>query len=129
MGTGPYRGTVNLPQTKFNMRANSKQREPQLQKWWQQEQVYEGLSQNNTGPPFTLHDGPPYANGDLHCGHALNKARPLVVGGASAAGYCGTAGPAAWLGASDADLRWKADTADCQGPDWWPWSRQACLGK
>ena len=57
------------------MRANSKQREPQLQKWWQQQKVYEGLSQNNTGEPFTLHDGPPYANGDLHCGHALNKAR------------------------------------------------------
>ena len=55
------------------MRANSKQREPQLQTWWQENKVYEGLSQGNTGEPFTLHDGPPYANGELHCGHALNK--------------------------------------------------------
>lgn len=70
---GPYRKTVNLPQTKFNMRANSEQREPELQKWWQQSQIYEKLCQENKGEPFILHDGPPYANGDLHIGHALNK--------------------------------------------------------
>lgn len=70
---GPYRGTVNLPQTKFNMRANSKQREPQLQDWWSKAKVYESLSRDNVGEPFILHDGPPYANGDLHIGHALNK--------------------------------------------------------
>ncbi|KAK9813953.1 hypothetical protein WJX73_006457 [Symbiochloris irregularis] len=75
----PYRTTVNLPQTKFNMRANSKQREPELQKWWQKSQVYEKLSQENAGEPFILHDGPPYANGDLHIGHALNKILKDVI--------------------------------------------------
>ena len=70
---GPYKNTVNLPQTKFNMRANSKQREPEIQKFWASEQVYETLLEQNSGGIYTLHDGPPYANGDLHCGHALNK--------------------------------------------------------
>ena len=78
LAAGPYKDTVNLPQTKFNMRANSKQREPELQRFWAKEKVYEGLSRNNPGEPFTLHDGPPYANGDLHCGHALNKVPPSV---------------------------------------------------
>ena len=48
-------------------------REPELQAWWKEQQVYEQLAATNTGEPFTLHDGPPYANGDLHIGHALNK--------------------------------------------------------
>ena len=73
---GPYKDTVNLPKTKFNMRANSKQREPELQKFWAREKVYERLSREGPGEIFTLHDGPPYANGDLHCGHALNKVTP-----------------------------------------------------
>ncbi|MEB3261310.1 MAG: isoleucine--tRNA ligase [Cyanobacteriota bacterium] len=55
------------------MRANARQREPELQAFWAQQQVYERLSQRNAGAPFTLHDGPPYANGVLHVGHALNK--------------------------------------------------------
>ena len=78
LSAGPYRKTVNLPQTKFNMRANSKQREPELQKWWQKSQIYERLSQENKGEPFILHDGPPYANGDLHIGHALNKVASIT---------------------------------------------------
>lgn len=68
-----YSKTVNLPQTKFDMRANSVVREPQLQQFWQDQRIYEQLSRENPGPAFTLHDGPPYANGDLHIGHALNK--------------------------------------------------------
>ncbi|KAL4446248.1 hypothetical protein ABPG77_003055 [Micractinium sp. CCAP 211/92] len=68
-----YSKTVNLPQTKFDMRANSVVREPQLQQFWQDNRIYEQLSRENPGPAFTLHDGPPYANGDLHIGHALNK--------------------------------------------------------
>ncbi len=68
-----YKDSVNLPQTNFNMRANSVTREPELQKFWEEEQIYQRLSQNNPGEPFILHDGPPYANGDLHIGHALNK--------------------------------------------------------
>ncbi len=55
------------------MRANAIKREPELQKFWAENQIYEGLSQNNPGELFILHDGPPYANGVLHMGHALNK--------------------------------------------------------
>jgi len=68
-----YKETVNLPQTDFNMRANAVKREPELQNYWAENQIYEQLSQNNPKEPFILHDGPPYANGSLHMGHALNK--------------------------------------------------------
>ena len=68
-----YKDTVNLLKTKFDMRANAIKREPELQKFWKENQIYEKLSQNNPGEIFILHDGPPYANGSLHLGHALNK--------------------------------------------------------
>ncbi|MGI0490721.1 isoleucine--tRNA ligase [Alkalinema pantanalense CENA528] len=70
---GSYKETVNLPQTKFDMRANAVKREPEIQKLWNDERIYETLAQENPGELFVLHDGPPYANGDLHLGHALNK--------------------------------------------------------
>ena len=73
IGSGKYRGTVILPSTTLNQRANSLVREPELQKWWEDNDIYGSLSENNTGDIFILHDGPPYANGDLHIGHALNK--------------------------------------------------------
>jgi isoleucyl-tRNA synthetase len=71
--SGSYKNTVNLPQTKFDMRANATKREPEIQKLWEDNKVYSRLSQQNPGEPFILHDGPPYANGSLHIGHALNK--------------------------------------------------------
>jgi isoleucyl-tRNA synthetase len=55
------------------MRANAVKREPELQKFWAEQKIYETLSQSNPGELFILHDGPPYANGALHIGHALNK--------------------------------------------------------
>jgi isoleucyl-tRNA synthetase len=70
---GVYSATVNLPKTDFNIRGMSKVKEPEIQQYWQDNGIYEGLSQSSDGETFTLHDGPPYANGDLHCGHALNK--------------------------------------------------------
>lgn len=70
---GTYKNTINLPKTKFDMRANAVKREPELQQFWAQQQIYNKLSQNNPGDLFVLHDGPPYANGDLHAGHALGK--------------------------------------------------------
>lgn len=69
----PYSSTVNLPKTTFEQRANATKREPQLQAFWADQKVYERLSRDNPGDTFVLHDGPPFANGPLHCGHALNK--------------------------------------------------------
>jgi isoleucyl-tRNA synthetase len=74
-----YKETVNLPQTEFNMRANAVQREPELQQFWADNQIYEQLSQNNPKDSFILHDGPPYANGSLHMGHALNKVLKDII--------------------------------------------------
>ncbi|CAK6697850.1 Isoleucine--tRNA ligase [Synechococcus sp. CBW1107] len=68
-----YKDTLNLLQTPFSMRANAKTREPELQKFWAELDLYQRLSRGNPGEVFTLHDGPPYANGPLHVGHALNK--------------------------------------------------------
>lgn len=72
-GQGPYNPTVILPLTEFSLRANSPVREPQIQAHWEAQRTYESLLESAPGAPFTLHDGPPYANGDLHIGHALNK--------------------------------------------------------
>ena len=72
-GDSKYSKTVLLPTTTFDQRANSLKREPELQKFWLDAKVYERLAESNTGAKFVLHDGPPYANGDLHIGHALNK--------------------------------------------------------
>ena len=69
-----YAATVLLPQTKFEMRANSVQKEPLMQKWWLENNIYKTIANDESKvESFTLHDGPPYANGDLHIGHALNK--------------------------------------------------------
>ena len=76
---GPYRASVLLPQTSFSQRANAKTREPELQRLWEETGVYERLSRSNPGERYTLHDGPPYANGDLHIGHALNKILKDVI--------------------------------------------------
>ncbi|MBW4426143.1 MAG: isoleucine--tRNA ligase [Nostoc desertorum CM1-VF14] len=71
--SGSYKDTVNLPKTNFDMRANAIKREPEIQKFWEENKIYDRLSENNPGELFILHDGPPYANGSLHIGHALNK--------------------------------------------------------
>lgn len=61
------------------MRANSIKREPELQQFWAEQTIYERLSQTNPGEIFVLHDGPPYANGSLHMGHALNKVLKDII--------------------------------------------------
>ena len=71
--SGKYSKTVRLPETSFDQRANALQREPSIQKWWEENKIYEKLSELNPGEKYILHDGPPYANGDLHIGHAMNK--------------------------------------------------------
>ncbi|MCU7959512.1 MAG: isoleucine--tRNA ligase [gamma proteobacterium symbiont of Bathyaustriella thionipta] len=69
-----YKKTLNLPKTKFPMKGNLAQREPERLKKWQQNKLYEQIRSACAGrPKFILHDGPPYANGDIHIGHAVNK--------------------------------------------------------
>ncbi len=69
-----YNQTLNLPKTEFPMRASLPQREPEFLKEWEKNDVYKRLMEVNAQKPlFVLHDGPPYANGDIHIGHALNK--------------------------------------------------------
>ncbi len=69
-----YRDTLCLPKTSFSMKANLTQREPQLRKEWAKEDIYGQIRKARKGAPlYILHDGPPYANGDIHMGHVINK--------------------------------------------------------
>lgn len=69
-----YNKTLNLPKTDFPMKANLPVREPQMMQKWDKEDLYHSLMKKNEGKPmYVLHDGPPYANGDIHLGTALNK--------------------------------------------------------
>ena len=69
-----YSKTLNLPQTDFPMRANLPEREPEMLEYWRKEQIYEKkVAQSKGKTKFILHDGPPYANGNIHIGTALNK--------------------------------------------------------
>ena len=78
-GRPSYKDTLNLLQTGFGMRANAVKREPELQAFWNENGIDGQLGLKNSGSPFTLHDGPPYANGALHMGHALNKVLKDVI--------------------------------------------------
>jgi isoleucyl-tRNA synthetase len=71
--TPDYKTTLNLPKTDFPMRAGLPKREPEWLARWANMGVYDRLREKEGRKPFTLHDGPPYANGNLHIGHALNK--------------------------------------------------------
>ena len=84
-----YSKTLNLPQTEFPMRANLPEREPQMLKYWQDEQIYDKKQAAAAGrPKFVLHDGPPYANGNIHIGTALNKIlKDIIVKYKSLQGY------------------------------------------
>ena len=69
-----YKPTLNLPETAFPMRGNLANREPQMLKQWTEKKLYEQIRSAKAGKKtFILHDGPPYANGDIHIGHAVNK--------------------------------------------------------
>src|SRR5690625_6038861 len=69
-----YKETLLMPKTKFPMRGNLTNKEPIRREEWENNKVYEkSLDRTKGRPLFVLHDGPPYANGDLHIGHALNK--------------------------------------------------------
>ncbi|MCI5126212.1 MAG: isoleucine--tRNA ligase, partial [Candidatus Electrothrix sp. AR5] len=75
-----YRDTLNLPQTKFKMKANLTQKEPQYLKRWDKEKLYQKLQEAAADKPlFILHDGPPYANGNIHLGTAFNKVLKDII--------------------------------------------------
>jgi len=84
-----YKDTINLPNTAFPMKANLANREPQMLKQWEESGLYERIQAHTAGRPlFILHDGPPYANGDIHIGHAVNKIlKDMVVKSRLLAGF------------------------------------------
>ena len=84
-----YKQTLNMPRSGFPMRAGLPQREPEMLKAWAELDVYHELLKKNAGKPrFSLHDGPPFSNGDLHMGHALNKAlKDFIIRSHAMRGY------------------------------------------
>ncbi|UWR23362.1 isoleucine--tRNA ligase [Sulfitobacter sp. S190] len=86
--TPDYKSTLNLPQTDFPMRAGLPKREPAWLERWERIGIYDRLREKTGRTPFTLHDGPPYANGHLHIGHALNKTiKDMIVRSHQMMGY------------------------------------------
>src|SRR5262245_31137732 len=84
-----YKDTLNLPVTDFPMKANLAQREPEILQKWQNLDIYHKmLAMRDPAKSFQLNDGPPYANGDIHIGHALNKIlKDIVVKSKALSGY------------------------------------------
>jgi isoleucyl-tRNA synthetase len=84
-----YKHTLNLPFTDFSMKANLPNREPAMLTQWQENGIYEKIREARAGAKkFILHDGPPYANGHLHCGHALNKIlKDIIVKSKTMSGF------------------------------------------
>ena len=84
-----YKDTLNLPSSKFPMKANLPQREPEMLKFWDQINLYKKLREKSEkSNKYILHDGPPYANGDIHIGHAVNKIlKDIVIKSKTISGY------------------------------------------
>lgn len=84
-----YKHTLNLPKTDFPMRGNLAKREPEMLRRWQESDIYQQIRAASEGRPrFILHDGPPYANGDIHLGHVVNKVmKDMIVKSKQLAGY------------------------------------------
>ena len=84
-----YKNTLNLTDTPFPMRGDLAKREPQWVALWQEKQLYEQIRHAAKGRPrFILHDGPPYANGQIHMGHAVNKVlKDMIVKARQLAGF------------------------------------------
>ena len=84
-----YKKTLNLPDTPFPMRGDLAKREPVMLKDWQEKKLYQKIREVSKGrPKFVLHDGPPYANGDIHIGHAVNKIlKDIIVKSKTLSGF------------------------------------------
>jgi len=84
-----YKSTLNLPETEFPMRGNLANREPEMLKAWTEDNLYQQIRDSRSGrKSFILHDGPPYANGDIHIGHAVNKIlKDIIVKSKTMSGF------------------------------------------
>jgi len=84
-----YKKTLNLPDTPFPMRGDLAKREPGWVAAWEEKHLYQAIRAASAGRPrFVLHDGPPYANGDIHLGHAVNKIlKDIIVKSRTLAGF------------------------------------------
>lgn len=84
-----YKNTLNLPESPFPMRGNLPKREPNWVREWQEKDLYAAIRQASKGrPKFVLHDGPPYANGSIHIGHAVNKVlKDIIVKSRNMSGF------------------------------------------
>jgi isoleucyl-tRNA synthetase len=89
MNANDYKETLNLPRTDFPMKASLSAREPEILKRWEAMDLYTRMRQVRDGKPkYVLHDGPPYANGDIHIGHAVNKIlKDIIVKSKFLSGY------------------------------------------
>src|SRR5262249_39079812 len=89
MSERDWKETLNLPQTEFPMKGNLAVKEPEILRQWGEENLYAEIQKARAGAPsFILHDGPPYANGNIHHGHVLNKVlKDLVVKYRTMAGF------------------------------------------
>ncbi|MGZ9414330.1 isoleucine--tRNA ligase [Mycoplasma sp. 5370] len=84
-----YKDTLNMPQTDFEMKANLVEKEEKYRQFWLEKEIYQQVLKKNKGKPqYVLHDGPPYANGNIHLGHALNKIiKDIIVRYKSMSGF------------------------------------------
>ncbi|MBR2858151.1 class I tRNA ligase family protein [bacterium] len=84
-----FKKTLSIPQTSFEMKANLNLKEPKIQNFWFENEVYQKRLEKNKGKKlFLLHDDPPYANGNIHIGHALNKTlKDIIVRQKNLAGF------------------------------------------
>ena len=84
-----YKKTLNLPKTKFPMKGNLVNKEPEILKRWEEENLYETIRELSKGRPrYMLHDGPPYANGNIHMGTAFNKVlKDIIIKSKQMAGF------------------------------------------
>ena len=108
-----YNKTINLPKTDFPMRAGLPKREPEMLKRWEDMDLYNELLKKNEGKPrFSLHDGPPFSNGSLHMGHALNKSLKDII----VRSYAMRGRYTPYMPKSISASRWRASSAWA----WWP---------
>lgn len=113
-----YKATLNLPETAFPMKAGLPQREPETLARWDSIGLYQKLREIGANrPKFVLHDGPPYANGSIHIGHAVNKIlKDMIVRSKTLAGFDAPMCRAGTATACRSSTRWRPPSARTSRP-------------